>query len=66
MNAPPNDDDQSRRNRANIAAAIVVAALAAGAFWLVKAIEEHQNIENCLASGRHDCVAPIEQSSGAR
>jgi hypothetical protein len=61
----PNDgDDEAQRNRANLFAAIAVLLIAAGAFWLIKTLNEHRRIEDCLASGRRDCLGSIEPAAG--
>ena len=45
--------------RANLAAIVVVLVLAAGAIYLVTWISHQNAIDNCLASGRRDCV-PVD------
>jgi len=47
--------------RANMAALVVVVLLAAGAIYLVRWISHQNAIDNCLASGRRDCV-PVDTS----
>lgn len=61
---PEGDDDEQRRNRVNLAAAIAVLLIAAGAIWLVKALQDYQRLENCVASGRRDCLERIEPAAG--
>ena len=50
---PPDDD---LPNRTNIVALVFVAALFAGAYWVFNLLERHREIENCIASGRRDCI----------
>ena len=62
----PEDDgdlDESGRSRANIVALVFILVLFAGSFWLFKSLQEHRQIENCIASGRRDCIA-LPTSSG--
>jgi hypothetical protein len=47
---------QENRDFANIAALIFVVALALGGYWLFNAIQRHNEILNCVASGRRNCV----------
>jgi hypothetical protein len=64
---PPPDDkddrdetpDAGRNDRGNLFAVLFVAALALGAIWLVHELMRHNEILNCIASGRRDCVEPI-------
>ena len=42
-------------SRANIAAFIVVVVVAATLFWVVSAMRQHNAMQDCLDSGRHDC-----------
>lgn len=42
--------------RANIAALIVVALIGFALFWALSAIRSHDAVQNCIDSGRHDCV----------
>jgi len=50
---PPDDDGPGR---SNIAAIVVIVVLFAGAYWVFNLLEHHREIQNCIASGRHDCV----------
>jgi hypothetical protein len=59
MSQPENNepsDDGEGRSRANLAALVFVIALFIGAFWLFRSIQSHREIENCIASGRRDCI----------
>ncbi len=56
-----NDPDRNRgtptQNRRGTIAGLVVIAIVAGAlFWLVSAIQKHNEVQNCIDSGRRDCV----------
>jgi hypothetical protein len=59
-----NDNRPNRRspgptppsNRGNIVALVAIAALAAALFWIVSAIQKHNALQNCIDSGRHDCI----------
>jgi hypothetical protein len=52
-NEPPDDDN---RSRANIVALVFVVLLFACAFWLFKSLQQSNDIQNCIASGRRDCI----------
>ena len=43
-------------NRGNIVALIAIVILAAALFWTVSTIQKHNALQNCIDSGRHDCV----------
>jgi hypothetical protein len=57
-------DDDDRRTRANLAAIIAVLLLAGGAYWLMKSLDAHLKLLDCVASGRHNCVERIEPATG--
>jgi hypothetical protein len=48
--------EEENRDGVNIAAVLFVIALSLGGIWLFNKLIEHNQIENCIASGRHDCV----------
>ncbi len=48
--------EHENRDFANIVALVFVVALALGAYWLFQALERHGEIQNCIASGRRNCV----------
>jgi len=50
---PPDDDGPGR---SNIAALVVIVVLFAGAYWVFNLLERHREIQNCIASGRRDCI----------
>ena len=58
----PGDDD--RRTRANVVAIIAVLLLAGGAYWLVKSLDAHLKLLDCVASGRRNCVEPVAPAAG--
>jgi len=65
MSDRPNDpEDDDRRTRANLFAVIAVLLLAAGAYWLLKTLDEHRKLMDCIASGRRDCLERIEPAAG--
>ena len=65
MSDPHNDrDDDDRRTRANLFAIIVVLLLAGGAYWLMKTLDEHRKLMDCVASGRRNCLEQIEPAAG--
>jgi hypothetical protein len=61
---PPDDDSQPPRSRALIGL-IVVALLVVAAVYLVHALREESQREDCLMSGRSNC-APIEIPAGGK
>jgi hypothetical protein len=50
----PNPDSSGRRQ--TLAAAIVIALLLLGGWWLMSTLQSHRDAEDCIASGRRDCV----------
>ena len=65
---PPQPDEHPQgenRDFANLVALIFVVALALGAFWLFKKIERHNEILNCVASGRRNCDALVHPDAPA-
>ncbi len=50
--------------RSKMAALIVVAVLAALLLWISQAIVAHNRLQNCLDSGRRDCV-PVDSGKGS-
>ncbi len=60
MSDPRDDhDDDDRRTRANRVAIIAVLIIASGAYWLMKTLDEHRKLLDCVASGRSNCVERI-------
>ena len=67
MNEPQRslEESEERRHRVfvNLVAAIAVLVLAIAALWLMKTLDERRKLENCLASGRRDCLERIEPAA---
>lgn len=42
--------------RADVAALVAVAVIGLALFWAVSAIRSHDALQNCIDSGRRDCV----------
>ncbi len=42
--------------RGNVAALVAVVLIGLALFWAVSAIRRHDAVQNCIDSGRHDCV----------
>jgi hypothetical protein len=61
--APPDDDEGGDRSRANLAALAFIIVLFIGAYWLFTELQRHRAIEDCVASGRHDCI-PLTPTDG--
>ena len=53
----------TRPGRSNIAALVVIVVLFAGAYWVFNLLERHREIQNCIASGRRDCIEIAPPSS---
>jgi hypothetical protein len=64
LSQPPEDQRQAPRSRAVIGL-ILVAVLVVAAVYLVHALREESEREDCLMSGRSNC-APIEIPSGGK
>ena len=65
MSEPRDDrDDDDRRTRANLIAIIAVLLIAGGAYWLLKTLDEHRKLMDCVASGRRNCLEQIEPAVG--
>ncbi len=63
---PPaeDSDDDGRRTFVNLVAAIAVLVLAIAAFWAMKSLDDQRKLQNCLDSGRRDCLERIEPAAG--
>lgn len=56
-----NDNRPPRRGRdpagrGQVAALVAVVLIGLALFWAVSAIRRHDAVQNCIDSGRHDCV----------
>jgi len=51
------DDDYSHRMMVNIAALVFVTALAAIAIWLASTMAQNRKNQDCVLSGRRNCVS---------
>jgi hypothetical protein len=63
MSAPakrdPDDDEEGDRAATNIFLIVGFVVLVGGGLWLANAMVNARKIDNCLSSGRRNCV-PIE------
>jgi hypothetical protein len=57
----PGDDHENEGggSRQTIAAAVVIAVLVIAGWWLMAELQHHRDVQNCIESGRRDCI-PIE------
>jgi hypothetical protein len=65
MAQPPDEQGGERSRSAAVIGLIVVLALVVAAVYLVRALRNESQLEDCLMSGRTNC-APIEAPSGGR
>ncbi|RFB81331.1 hypothetical protein [Methylovirgula sp. 4M-Z18] len=56
------DDDNRPSSRANLAGIAVAIVVALVAVWLVFYLQKQRAIEDCINSGRRDCV-PLDTSN---
>ncbi len=47
--------------RGKVAALVAVVVLAGALFWAMEAVVRHNALQNCIDSGRRDCVSPPGQ-----
>jgi hypothetical protein len=52
-------DEPHASGRSNIAAIVVVVVLAALGYWAFHTIDQQRKLQDCLDSGRHDCVERV-------
>lgn len=54
----PHSDAEEQENggAVNFAAVLLILALVIGGVWVFTKLGEHNQIENCIASGRRDCI----------
>ena len=55
----PEDEDEKRRIRSNVAALVFAGLLVVVGLMLVRVLAEKSRLEDCLMSGRNNCV-PID------
>ena len=48
--------DYEHRHFVNLAAAAFLLCIAIAIIWTVKAMEDYENLQKCLGSGRRECV----------
>jgi hypothetical protein len=65
MANPDDDGHEPDSRRPAVIGLVLVVVLVVAAYFLVTALRENANLEDCLMSGRHNC-APIEVPSGGR
>ncbi len=65
MADPHDDDHELDSRRPALIGLVVVLALVVAAYFLVNALRENANLEDCLMSGRRNC-APIETPPSGR
>ena len=65
MVQPPEDQGGERSRAGAVIGLIVVLLLVVAAVYLVNALAQGSNLEDCLMSGRSNC-APIEVPPGGR
>ena len=58
--APPEEDDECDRRATNIFLAVFFVVIVGLGLWLVNAMIAQRDLDNCLAQGRRNCLAPIE------
>ena len=46
----------SGSSRSNLAALIVIVLIVGALLWVAQAIVSHNQLQNCMDSGRHDCL----------
>ena len=65
MAQPPDEDNHDQSRSRALIGLLIVAVLVVAAVYLVHALRNESNLEDCLMSGRSNC-APIEVPSGNR
>jgi hypothetical protein len=56
-----NNDDEGPSSRGKLAGLAIAAVIAIIAIWLVLYFQKERAIEDCINSGRHNCV-PLDTS----
>jgi hypothetical protein len=63
MNAPRDqDDDEGDRKLANVVLVVGFVVLVGGGVWLANAMVDARKADECISSGRRNCI-PIETPS---
>ncbi len=57
--------ENERRTTANLLAVIVVLLLIIAGYWLIRYFQQKLKLEECLESGRRDCVPVYVRNSAA-
>lgn len=57
----PSEDHDDGGSRKTLAAVVVVGLLAVAGWWLMTELQHHRDVENCIASGRRDCIPIIPE-----
>ena len=65
MAEPPDQHDHGPSRSRALIGLVIIAVLVIAAVYLVRALRNESNLEDCLMSGRSNC-APIETPSGNR
>ncbi|MDE3176174.1 MAG: hypothetical protein KGM15_08745 [Pseudomonadota bacterium] len=53
------DSEETARWRQTLVGLVVVVLLLVAGWWVMSDLQHHREIDNCIASGRRDCV-PLE------
>jgi hypothetical protein len=53
--APPGPRGEDA-DSVNVVVVLFIIALVIGGVWVFRGLSERNEIENCIASGRHDCI----------
>ncbi len=54
-NRPPRRERPSS-TRSNVAALVAIVVIGLALFWAVTAVRQHNAVQDCIDSGRHDCA----------
>ena len=65
MNGPRDDGPDPDSRRPAVIGLLVVLALVVAGYFLMTALQQNANLEDCLMSGRRNC-APIEVPAAGR
>jgi hypothetical protein len=64
MAKPRDSDDEDERDRriTNVFLLVMFVLVVGGGIWLVNAMIDYRNVDNCMSQGRRNC-GPIETPS---